>query len=55
MDKNYNFMRKKMFLPEYGRHVHEMIDYLLTIRDRDERTRHARVVIGVIGNLNPLD
>ncbi len=54
MDKNYNFMRKKMFLPEYGRHVHEMIDYLLTIRDRDERTRQARAVIGVMGNLNPL-
>ena len=43
-----------MFLPEYGRHIHEMIDYLGTIEDRDERTRQAYIVIDVMGNLNPL-
>lgn len=54
MEKNYNFTRKKMFLPEYGRHIHEMVDYLQTIKDRDERTRQAYIVIDVMGNLNPL-
>jgi hypothetical protein len=43
-----------MFLPEYGRHIHEMIDYLKTIDDRTERTRQAHIVIDVMGNLNPL-
>lgn len=43
-----------MFLPEYGRHIHEMIDYLGTIDDRAERTRQAHIVIDVMGNLNPL-
>jgi len=54
MEKNYNFTRRKVFLPEYGRHIHEMVDYLKTIRDRDERTRQAHIVIDVMGNLNPL-
>jgi hypothetical protein len=54
MEKNYNYTRKKMFLPEYGRHIHEMVDYLQTINDRAERTRQAYIVIDVMGNLNPL-
>ena len=34
MEKNYNFERKKLMLPEYGRHIHQMVDYLCTIEDR---------------------
>ncbi len=52
MNKNYNYERKKLFLPEYGRHIHEMVDYLMTIEDREERNRQARLVIAVMGNLN---
>lgn len=54
MKKNYNYMRRKLFLPEYGRHIHEMIDSLMEIEDRYERNRQARAVIAVMGNLNPL-
>lgn len=54
MKKNYNYERKKLQLPEYGRHIHEMVDYLGTINDRDERNRQAQAVIGVMGNLFPL-
>jgi len=54
MKKNYNYTRRKLFLPEYGRHIHEMVDSLLAIDDRAERTRQAKAVIAVIGNLNPL-
>ena len=31
MRKNYNYGRRKLFLPEYGRHIHEMIDTLMRI------------------------
>ncbi len=54
MRKNYNNTRKKLFLPEYGRHIHEMVDSLLSIEDRRERNRQARAVIAVMGNLFPL-
>lgn len=54
MEKNYNVYRKKLQLPEYGRHIHQMVDNLMTIENREERNRKARVVINVMGNLNPL-
>jgi hypothetical protein len=54
MNKNYNYERKKLQLPEYGRHIHEMVDYVGTIDDRAERNRQAQAVIGVMGNLFPL-
>ena len=54
MQKNYNYKRRKLYLPEYGRHIQEMVDSLLLIDDRRERNRQARAVIAVMGNLNPL-
>ncbi len=54
MKKNYNYTRCKLFLPEYGCHIHEMVASLLEIEDRRERTRQAKAVIAVMGNFNPL-
>ena len=54
MKKNYNYTRPKLYLPEYGRHIQEMVDSLIEIEDRDERTRQAKAVIAVMGNINPL-
>jgi len=42
-----------MSLPEYGRNIQNMVDYLLTIEDRETRIRAAKTVIDVMGNLNP--
>lgn len=42
-----------MALPEYGRNVQNMVDYLLTIEDRDKRNKSAQAVISVMGNLFP--
>ena len=54
MRNNYNYTRRKLYLPEYGRHIHEMVDTLLTIEDRNERTRQAKAVIAIMGNVNPM-
>jgi len=40
-------------MPEYGRNIQKMVNHLLTIEDREERTRAAHTVISVMGNLNP--
>lgn len=50
---DYNSKRKKLALPEYGRNIQNMVDYLLTIEDRDKRNRSAQTVIDVMGNLYP--
>lgn len=50
---DYNTSRKDLVLPEYGRNIHMMVDYLKTIEDKEERTRLAHSVVAVMGNLNP--
>ena len=52
MNKNYNFDRKKMNLPEYGRNIFKMVEFLQTIEDRTLRNQQAQVVIDVMGNIN---
>ncbi|MBR4996109.1 MAG: DUF4290 domain-containing protein [Alistipes sp.] len=54
MKHNYNYTRRKLYLPEYGRHIHEMVDHLMTIEDREQRNRQAQAVIAVMGNLQPM-
>lgn len=50
--KDYNSHREKLLLPEYGRHIQNMVHELKKIEDRDERTKQAQAVIAVMGNLN---
>ncbi len=47
----YNTQREKLVLPEYGRNVQQMVDYCMTIPDREERTRCAHAIIGIMSNL----
>jgi hypothetical protein len=49
----YNTQQKRLILPEYGRHIQNMVDHCLTIADRDERTRCAQTIISTMGNLFP--
>ena len=53
MDYDYNTTRKKLTLPEYGRHIQKMVDYAKTIEDSDERNKAAKTIISIMGNLNP--
>lgn len=50
---DYNTTRSKLILPEYGRNIHQMVDFLKTIEDRTERNEQAKVVIGVMSSLSP--
>jgi len=49
----YNSERPKLNIPEYGRHIQKMVDYVVAIEDREERNKVAQALIGVMGNLNP--
>lgn len=49
----YNTQRPKMLIPEYGRHVQKMVDYAITVDDREERNKVALAIINVMGQLNP--
>jgi hypothetical protein len=49
----YNTGLPVMTIAEYGRNVHRMIEYCLTLTDREERSRCARSIVRVMVILNP--
>lgn len=50
---DYNTQREKLKMPEYGRHVQKMIEYVAAIPDRDKRNEQIQAVVSVMGTLNP--
>jgi hypothetical protein len=42
-----------MVLPEYGRGIQEMVDYAVSIADREERQQCASTIIGIMGSMFP--
>ena len=49
----YNTAEKHLAQPEYGRNVQNLVDYCMTIEDREERNRCANAIISIMGNLYP--
>ncbi len=49
----YNTRQSQLILPEYGRNIQNMVDYCLTIEDREERTRCAFAIVHFMQNLFP--
>ena len=49
----YNTQRRRLPLPEYGRSVQNMVDYALTIEDRDERQRCAETIVNIMEGMFP--
>ena len=50
---DYNTQRTKLLLPEYGRNIQQMVDHMLTLEDREERTRCAFSIVDVMGSMFP--
>ena len=50
---NYNTTRNYLSMREYGRHIQKMVEYVLTIDDREKRNQQARIIIELMGVLNP--
>lgn len=49
----YNTERVRLYIPEYGRNVQKMVEYLKTIEDREKRNEQAKAVIKVMEIINP--
>lgn len=49
----YNTERVRLYIPEYGRNVQKMVNYLKTIEDREKRNEQAKAIIRVMEILNP--
>lgn len=49
----YNTSRNKLVIAEYGRNVQKMVEYAITLEDREKRTRLANLIVNVMAQLNP--
>ena len=49
----YNTQQRPLLLSEYGRNVQNMIDFCLTLEDREARNLCARAIVGVMRRLTP--
>ncbi|HEU4552290.1 MAG TPA: DUF4290 domain-containing protein [Chitinophaga sp.] len=49
----YNTTRNHLIMKEYGRNIQKMIEYLLSIEDREQRQGQAMALIELMGTLNP--
>jgi hypothetical protein len=50
---DYNTQRDKLIMPEYGRHIQEMVEYVTSIPDKEKRNEQIRAVVAIMGILNP--
>lgn len=52
-DLEYNSERSTLIIPEYGRHIHKLVDHCVALEDEAEREKMANAIIDVMGNLQP--
>jgi len=49
----YNTARNKLKISEYGRNVQKLVKLAKSIEDRDKRTKFAKVIVQIMGQMNP--
>ena len=49
----YNTEREHLIIPEYGRHFQKMVNFAISIEDREERNKVAQAIVSVMGNIQP--
>lgn len=49
----YNTKRERLIMPEYGRNIQQMVDYMRKIEDPVKRQKNAKSIIELMGVLNP--
>ena len=49
----YNTERKALIIQEYGRHVQKMINYAISVPNREKRNELAHAIVSVMKKINP--
>ncbi len=52
-DLQYNSERTKLIIPEYGRHIQQLVNHCVELPTQEERNTMAKAIIDVMGNLQP--
>ena len=49
----YNSNRADLVIPEYGRGIHTMVEHMMSLPDKTERTKCAEAIVSVMGSVVP--
>ncbi|NQY67888.1 MAG: DUF4290 domain-containing protein [Flavobacteriales bacterium] len=49
----YNSVRSRLIIPEYGRHFQKLVEHAISIKDDEERAKLATAIVDKMGQLNP--
>jgi hypothetical protein len=49
----YNTKEKRLALPEYGRNIQNMVNYCVSVPEREDRAQCANAIINIMGNMFP--
>lgn len=50
---DYNTQRNRLQIPEYGRNIQKLVEYALSVEDKDQRTRVAYFIVNIMAQMNP--
>lgn len=50
---NYNTQKPALILKEYGRNIQKIVEYIVNIEEKGERTRYAHNLIELMRQINP--
>nr|NQU89711.1 DUF4290 domain-containing protein [Bacteroidota bacterium] len=48
----YNSQREHLPIPEYGRNLQKMVDYTLTVEDREKRSKIANIIVDIMAQMH---
>ncbi len=51
----YNTARTKLIIPEYGRHVQNLVEHAKTIEDKEERQKWANYIVSLMLQMSPVN
>ncbi|MDO1447833.1 DUF4290 domain-containing protein [Rhodocytophaga aerolata] len=49
----YNTQQNDLILKEYGRNVQKLVDHIITIQDKDKRTKYAQLLVELMRQIHP--
>jgi hypothetical protein len=49
----YNTQQNDLILKEYGRNVQKLVDHIITIEDREKRTKYAQLLVELMRQIHP--
>ncbi|HYG37162.1 MAG TPA: DUF4290 domain-containing protein [Cytophagales bacterium] len=49
----YNTNKQDVILKEYGRNVQKLVDFVVTVEDREKRSNYARTLVELMRQINP--